>query len=258
MKILLTNDDGIEAAGILALEAALLGHHELWVVAPDHERSANGHGFTFGRSYRVVRRGPQRYGVDGSPTDCVMFAHTHFGAFDLVISGINRGANIGLDVWYSGTVGAALEAAGRGMPAVACSLATLDTDAYHYDEAAHALVTLLQKGLSRFAAPGRVLNVNVPNMLRERIRGARLTRQGAYVHNVNQLEIEPLPGDIFQARVVQRHLHPNPEPGTDGAAVRDGCISITPLPLTLAPAQELATPLESWLEELSRYSLPWM
>ena len=144
--LLVTNDDGIDAAGLAALVSAVAHLGRVVVVAPDRERSGAGHALTLGRPLRVRSRGEDRFEVDGTPTDCV-----HLGVFNLtggrppqlVLSGINRGANLGDDVLYSGTVAAAIEGRFLGLPAIAVSLVL--SDGGHYETAARVAAELVMR-----------------------------------------------------------------------------------------------------------------
>lgn len=166
MKILLTNDDGIEAAGLHATYRAIADLGEIHVVAPSRVQSATGHAITLHRSISVDEYKCdlfEGYAVDGRPADCVKLAIRHLiGEVDLVVSGTNHGANIGVNVHYSGTVGAAREAAFKGFPAIALSLHLGNFDHDHWPRAAkharRALDAILEAGLNA----GEMVNVNVP------------------------------------------------------------------------------------------------
>ncbi len=223
MRILLVNDDGLGAPGLQAMEQAAAGDHDVVLVAPASERSAVSQGFTFHRSYRVRRLSGAVYSVDGTPVDCVMFALAQLGPFDAVCSGINKGANLAWDVWYSGTVGGALEAARRGVPAMAVSLDTLSWPGPPlFDVAAQALVEYWRTGLWDVARDGAVVNVNFPNEARLVRESPRLALQGQYVYNQNELEVRPLGPGEWESRVVQPRTLLEPSPDTDGRLVREG------------------------------------
>jgi 5'-nucleotidase len=179
--ILLTNDDGIEAEGLKTLEKALQDLAHLVVVAPDQERSAVSHGLTLHSplSFREIK--PDRFVVNGTPADCVIYALRRLLVQfpDLVISGINHGANLGDDIMYSGTVAAAREACRHGVPAMAVSQAYIDGKSIRFEEGAafvHGLVgSMLNNGLGGELC----LNVNIPV---GKIKGMRVTRQGCSEH----------------------------------------------------------------------------
>jgi 5'-nucleotidase len=198
LRILLSNDDSVHAPGIHALAAEFRRHHEVWIVAPERERSTTGHALTLHKPLRLYRHDTHVYSVSGGPADCI-----HIGisqvlkgrAPDLVLSGINRGANLGQDVFYSGTASAAREATNLGLPAVAVSL-SLDHhkpgQKEHYATAARALRKILDQVLPHFAGKNRsdwsaglakwpegmMLNVNVPNLEFAKLKGLAVATQG--------------------------------------------------------------------------------
>ncbi len=223
MRILLVNDDGLGAPGLQAMEHAAARDHEVVVAAPASERSAVSQGFTFHRSYRVQRMRDGVYRVDGTPVDCVMFALAQLGSFDAVCSGINRGANLAWDVWYSGTVGGALEAARHGVPAMAASLDTLRWPGTpRFDVAAETLTDYWRAGLWDVARDGAVVNVNFPNEPSLARRMPRVALLGQYTYNRNELDVRPLGPAEWEARVVQPETISDPGPDTDGGLVRTG------------------------------------
>jgi 5'-nucleotidase len=174
--ILLTNDDGIEAAGLRALEEALQGLGRIVVLAPDRERSAVSHGLTIREPLELTRLDDDHYRLSGTPADCVLYALTRLlsPAPDLVVSGINHGANLGDDIMYSGTVAAAREAAHHGIPAIACSQA-YDELPISFERGKPFIRTLVETTLSGLHPPSLCLNVNIPT---GRPRGVKVTRQG--------------------------------------------------------------------------------
>ena len=179
MKILVTNDDGVHAPGITALAEALAGVGTVAVVAPDRERSAVGHALTLHHPLRATELSPGVFAVDGTPTDCVnlgihaLLDHKP----DIVVSGINRGSNLGDDVTYSGTVSAAMEATLMGIPALAVSLAT-DGAGEHYPAAAAIAARLVREVHDRGLPPDTFLNVNVPDLPLSRLKPPLITCQG--------------------------------------------------------------------------------
>jgi 5'-nucleotidase len=181
MTILITNDDGIYAEGLLALRRELSKVAETVVFAPSRERSGVAHGVTLSRPIaveKVVLDGAAAYAVEGTPVDCVKIAVKGMGGArpELVFSGINAGSNVGIDIIYSGTVSAALEAAIMGIPAVAISLEGRESSDFSYAArfAGELAATLLK---DRFLPPGVLLNVNVPAVPEEQIKGVAVTRQ---------------------------------------------------------------------------------
>ena len=223
--ILLTNDDGIEAEGLKTLERVLKDLAHLIVVAPDQERSAVSHGLTLRTPLHLKDVGPDHYVINGTPADCVIYALRHlFVQFpDLVISGINHGANLGDDIMYSGTVAAAREASAHGVPSLAVSQAYDEKPIRFKEGAAYArdlVEALLQNGLS-----GEIcLNVNFPI---RKIKGMRITRQGCSEHtpHFNALDYKTdydavpfSPGNFQKADLM-----------SDRQAILEHFVSITPL-----------------------------
>ncbi len=224
--ILLTNDDGIEAEGLKTLEKALKDLVHLVIVAPDQERSAVGHGLTLRTKLELREVGTDRYIMNGTPADCVIFALRHLFVQppNLVISGINHGANLGDDIMYSGTVAAAREATHHGVPSIAVSQAYYDGKAIHFKRGAQ-FVRGMVEGLLRTGLSGEFcLNVNIPV---DKIKGAKITRQGCeeYIPHFNVLDRT----DEFGS------FPPSPAPGpkaelmSDHEAIMKGYVSITPL-----------------------------
>lgn len=233
MKILLTNDDGIGAPGLHALARVLARDHELVVAAPDAERSATGHAITLGRPLRrhpvEPVHGATAWAIDGTPADCVKFALLHLCATppDLVVSGMNRGPNTGVDIRYSGTVAGAMEAACSGIPAVAVSLGDV-TPPLRFDAAAEAardvIESLLREG---FPFERAVANVNVPN--REAPLGVRVTRANRYRYRAAFEERTDPRGRAYFWMDGHKDFSHDEDPLTDAIALRDGYVSVTPL-----------------------------
>jgi 5'-nucleotidase len=229
MRILLSNDDGIEAPGLLALEAALQEWAEVITVAPSGERSAMSHAFTMHAPVAHERRGEGRVAVDGTPVDCVYLAlHGLVPTVDLVVSGINRGANVGQDVHYSGTVGAAVEGALHGVPAMAVSLNILTGQEAHWATAVEATHAFLAAHPVATWPTATVMNLNVPNQAQEaKIRWTRLGRR-AYAP---MADLREGPRGRSYAWLGGPPLAQPDQPGTDVSAVEAGFSSITPLSL---------------------------
>jgi 5'-nucleotidase len=252
-RILITNDDGIESRGLLALKQALEPMGETTVVAPDTNQSAVGHQKTLMRPLRVRERtlgdGSIGYSVDGSPTDAVSLAFLgYFGhGFDLVASGINYGANLGDDITYSGTVSAAMEAVINGCPAFAISQEYYE----HPDFALAALAaeTVARNILEHGLSPGELINVNVPAMAIEDFGGFEVTRLGKRVYQDQLIErVDP--------RGIPYFWIGGPPPsglavkGTDFHAVVNRRIAVTPIHLDLT-GRRLLRRLKTW-----RWDLP--
>jgi 5'-nucleotidase len=236
-KILLTNDDGYSAEGIQVLAEALEGLAELWVVAPNSEQSAVSHALTLNRPLRLEQRGERRYAVDGTPTDCVTLALSSLFASnrpDLVVSGINRGANMGVDVHYSGTVSAAFEGVILGLPALAVSQQL--GDGYSFERAAAIACELAGWILDNGLPKDTLLNLNVPA---GPARGIRLTRLGARRYTEDVVEQrDPRGRQIFWiggGRPIWEAT-----PGTDFHEVACGWASVTPLHLDMTEHRFLA------------------
>lgn len=236
MKILVSNDDGVQSEGLGALVEALkpLGH--VTVVAPDRERSAIGHSLTFFSPLRVQRISVDErsvvYASDGTPSDCVLLGiYDLMGERpDLVISGINRGANLGDDLTYSGTVSAAMEGVIHGVPGFAISQTAYET--MHWSTAA-AVAHRIAVAIRDHALPPKTfLNVNVPNVPLDEIAGIEITTQGESIYEQRLIKREDPRGNEYYwiTGAIPRGER---VPGTDFAAVLDNRVSITPIQLNL-------------------------
>jgi 5'-nucleotidase len=181
-RILVSNDDGINAPGLKVLEKIARSlSNDVWVVAPETEQSGAGHSLTLTQPLRMRKLSKQRYAVSGSPTDCVLFAVGHLmieNPPDLVLSGVNRGANIGDDVTYSGTVAAAMEAAILGLPAVALSQQTNDEKVAHWPTAARYAPDIIRKLVSIGWSSDVFMNVNFPDCRPDDVTGVNVVAQG--------------------------------------------------------------------------------
>ncbi len=230
--ILLTNDDGIHAEGIRYLRMAAEELGEVWVVAPATEQSAVGHSITLYnpiKAQEIMRDGTfYGYGIGGTPADSVKLAvHSLLPRRpDLVISGINNGANLGINVLYSGTVSAATEAAILGFPAIAFSLAQKKTPPFLW--ALPHVETLGRWVLENGLPPGVALNVNLPALPPERVSGYRLTRQGLAKFRERFEQREDPRGDRYYWLAGDATADENTE-GTDVAMLKQGYVSVTPL-----------------------------
>jgi len=245
VNILVTNDDGIHAQGIRALTLALQSLGAVTVVAPDRERSAVGHALTLHHPLRVQTLSKGHYAVDGTPTDCVNLGIHHLLETkpDIVISGINRGANIADDITYSGTVSAALEATLMGIPAIAISLVTADAGS-HYDAAAAVAVRLASLVMSQGLPPDTFLNVNVPDLPESELKQPRITCQGKRNFGGSIVEkTDPRGRTYFWIGGGESEfLDLN---GSDYHAVIRGHVSVTPLHFDMTNHNSLST-LERW------------
>lgn len=251
MRILLSNDDGYRAPGLVCLWRTLSKRWEVTVVAPDRDRSGESNSLTL----RYPLRRPEErengfFVIEGTPTDCVYLALK--GDFleqkpDLVVSGINAGRNLGDDVLYSGTVAAALEGRHLGRPAIAVSLAG-GRHPRHY-EAAAAVVERLLGGLAAGSIPPEtVLNVNVPDLPLEEIRGVRVTRLGDRYPSHPAIPARDPAGERIYW-LGEAGLPRDNAPGTDFHAVDEGFVSITPIHADLTLHRALDT-VSSWIGKI--------
>ena len=230
---MITNDDGIHAPGIRALAEAMKELGNVTVVAPDRERSAVGHSLTLHSPLRIFELQKGWYAVDGTPTDCVNMGIHNMLPFspDLIVSGINHGANLGDDVTYSGTVAAAMEANLMGIPAIAFSLATFEKSGYFSDAAQIALRVARHVTTNKLPAD-TFLNVNIPNCQLAEMRPVLITRQGrrSFIGKIVD-KTDPRGRKYFWIGSEEPKL--NDEEGTDFHAINRRHVSITPLHLDL-------------------------
>ncbi|HZD39835.1 MAG TPA: 5'/3'-nucleotidase SurE [Terriglobales bacterium] len=232
MNILLCNDDGIQSEGLTALEMTLSKIGELFTVAPDRAQSSMSHALTLHRPLRVHEQSARRLAVDGTPVDCVKLSLTGLlpARPHLVISGINKGPNLGDDIIYSGTVSAAIEGALLGIPAIAVSLVTFKD--FDFRAAAEFTAALVQRIAERGIPPKTLLNVNVPSRPKHEIKGWRLTRMGKRHYSETIVErIDPRGGKYYW--IGGDDLGFVDESGTDCQSVAEGYISVTPLQVDL-------------------------
>jgi 5'-nucleotidase len=255
MRIVLTNDDGIDALGLLAARQALEEVGEVLTVAPDRNRSGVGRSITFGTPLHVEERemadGVVGYACTGTPVDCVRLVALGLMNFepDIVVSGINHGENLGDDITYSGTVAAAFEGIVIGVAGVAVSLAVERPWHDHHEGELHfGPVAGFAARLAGIAAkqlpPGRILTVNAPNVPQGELKGARVTKLGRRFYTDELIEVRDAQGRVGY------DIYNNPpgrheEEGTDFAAVENGEISVTPVHLKLTDEAGIEA-LESW------------
>jgi 5'-nucleotidase len=226
--ILITNDDGIQAEGLRALVQAVQGLGTISVVAPAHERSAAAQSLTLRHPIFWDQVAEREWSVEGTPADCVILALNNLlpERPDMVISGVNRGGNLGENIFYSGTVGAAMEAAINHIPAIAVSAVHRGKD-FRFDHAAKLARDLVRIALVEGMPIGTLLNVNVPQVWNGNVR---VTRQSKKVtRNVLQEGVDPR-GRKFFWLLEQEHIE-GVDPQSDYAAIFDGAASITPLHL---------------------------
>jgi len=245
MKILVSNDDGYLATGINVLADALDKVADVVVVAPDQNRSAASNSLTLSSPLRVTRIADRRFSVNGTPSDCVHLALTGFldEEPDLVVSGINHGANLGDDVIYSGTVAAAMEGRFLGLPTIAVSLAS--DRPTHFEAAADVVVGMVLKLDRWMLAKDVILNVNVPDVPRDEIEGIESARLG-FRHKSEPVvkQKDPHGRTIYWVGPAGRSADAGP--GTDFHAIANNRVAVTPLKVDLT-RHELLEPLSAWI-----------
>jgi 5'-nucleotidase len=248
VKILLSNDDGCHAEGLRCMAEGLKGFADVTVVAPDRNRSGASNSLTLDAPLRLRHDAPGVICVDGTPTDCVHLAITGLldESPDMVVSGINAGANLGDDVLYSGTVAAAMEGRFLGFPAVAVSLVLDASNGRHYTTAARFTCDLVKRLRSHPLPADTILNVNVPDLPWDAIEGVEATRLG------HRHRSEPVLKDSDpRGRPIYWVGPPGAEqdagPGTDFNAIRRHCISVTPIQIDLTRYTAIDN-LSQWLQ----------
>jgi len=259
MKILLTNDDGIYAEGLWALYRRFAGKHSVIVVAPERERSAVGHGITLNAPFRAekveVNNGCAGYAVSGTPVDCIKLGILEIleSKPDMVISGINPGANVGVNINYSGTVSAAKEAALYGIPAIAVSM--MGPEVTHYDAAAR-FVELLANQVAKKGLPfGTLLNVNVPDRPLKEVSGVRISRLSiAFFPEYIEKRTDPRNRTYYWHGC--DYMSSDNDPDFDETALYQNYISITPVKCDMTD-YSLIEDMKDWDidQELSRERL---
>jgi len=253
MKILLSNDDGFTAPGIQLLRAELSEIADVLTVAPDRDRSGASNSLTLGSPLSVTEHAEKVYSVNGTPTDCVHLALTGLYEHeepDIVISGINAGANMGDDVIYSGTVAAAMEGRNLGLPAMAVSMASYHPN--HFESGARAVILLLkqlpQLILSAEDDTATILNVNVPDIPWSDIKGLQATRLGKR-HKAEPVikTTDPRGREIFWVGPVGEEADAGE--GTDFYAIQNGYISVTPIHIDLTRHSAIQG-VKDWMKEI--------
>lgn len=246
MRVLIANDDGLDALGIQTLAKHLQEKYDILIVAPDRNRSGASNSLTLTRPLQPVKVAEHSYRVDGTPTDCVNLALSGLidGHVDLVVSGINHGANLGDDVIYSGTVAAAMEARHLGRPALAVSL----VGNQYFDTAAKVIVQLLEDSHTLDVPTGILLNVNVPDMPYKELKGIKVTRLG-YRHKAKS----PIPAQHprgLPSFWIGALSEPNDmSEGTDFCAIENGYVSITPIHTDMT-CYNVKSSLEQWTDAI--------
>ncbi len=258
MRILISNDDGAHAPGIRALANALAeAEHDVFVGAPDRERSATGHCLTLHKPLRAEEvpemfsaKVKKAWKINGTPCDSAKLTMNmllDLSSIDLVVSGINRGPNLGTDVIYSGTVSAAVEGAIRGLPAIAVSIDSFDD--VHYETAAQVVVDLIQQIQWSEFKPHTVLNINVPAIPHDQLKGIRVTRLGLHRFKDIFERRQDLRGKAYfwQTGVVVDH---GEEEDTDVVAVSQNYVALTPIYYDMTRYDYIDT-VDQWSLQLS-------
>lgn len=250
MQLLLSNDDGVDAPGLRCLAESMARLAQVTVVAPDRNRSGASNSLTLEQPLRFTQRDEREFVVFGTPTDCVHLAITGLveAQQDMVVSGINDGANLGDDVIYSGTVAAAMEGRFLGLPAVAVSLLN-DGDELHFASAAEAASRVVRKLVDDPLPADTILNINVPNLPWAEIRGFEVTRLGHRHQAENAIRSEDPRGRPLYW-IGPPGAEQDAGPGTDFHAVNRGYISITPIHVDLTRYQALEK-VASWIGSLA-------
>ncbi|HXE78895.1 MAG TPA: 5'/3'-nucleotidase SurE [Rhodanobacter sp.] len=250
MRVLVSNDDGVDAPGIHVLAERLSAVADVTVVAPDRDRSGASNSLTLDVPLRVMPMSNGYFCVAGTPTDCVHLALAGLleKEPDMVVSGINNSANLGDDVIYSGTVSAAMEGRFLGLPAIAVSLVTADHVGEHYDSAAEAVLLLMRRLLVDPLPADTILNVNVPDRPWSEIRGFEVTRLGRRRRSEPSVQqTDPRGRPIWW--IGPAGEVDDGSPGTDFNAVRRGFVSVTPIHVDLTRVQALEK-VSSWMQGL--------
>ncbi|MGS0696068.1 5'/3'-nucleotidase SurE [Shewanella sp. 0m-4] len=248
MKILISNDDGVNAEGIAALTEALNQIAETLTVGPDRNCSGASNSLTLTNPLRLNTLDNGFISVSGTPTDCVHLAirELYQDEPDMVVSGINAGANMGDDTLYSGTVAAAMEGRFLGFPAIAISL--VGHELKHYDTAAHYALKIVKALQESPVAQDKILNINVPDLPLDEVKGIKITRLGARHRAEGMVRTQdPAGREIFWLGPPGDEQ--DASEGTDFYAVANGYVSITPLTVDLTAFEQVSA-LENWLTQI--------
>ncbi|WP_394129589.1 5'/3'-nucleotidase SurE [Shewanella maritima] len=248
INVVVSNDDGVHAPGIKALTQALEQVANVLTVAPDRNCSGASNSLTLTNPLRINNLDNGYIAVNGTPTDCVHLAIRQLCEHEpqIVVSGINAGANMGDDTLYSGTIAAAMEGRFLGLPAIAISLAGKELT--HYETAAHYAVKIVQGLLDHPINSDQILNVNVPDLPLAQIKGIQVTRLGARHKAEGMIKTsDPAGRDIYWLGPVGAEQDAGP--GTDFCAVAEGYISITPLTVDLTAYKQI-DPLADWISKI--------
>ncbi|RMG04236.1 MAG: 5'/3'-nucleotidase SurE [Nitrospirae bacterium] len=253
--ILVTNDDGIHSEGIRVLSEALNAIGKVVIVAPDREKSAVSHALTMHRPLLVEKMAEDTYAVNGTPTDCVVIAVEKIlpGRPDIIISGINRGANMGDDITYSGTVSAAMEGTLFNIPSIAISMPYEEGKGFQFATAANFARNLAEKILENGLPADTLLNVNVPNLPESEIKGVKFTRQGKRVYD-NAIHDTLDPWGRKHYWIGGGTPSWEEDDNTDFSTVSAGFVSITPLHLDLTNYDALSHLRKDWQDLTELFS----
>ncbi|HEU4669739.1 MAG TPA: 5'/3'-nucleotidase SurE [Dyella sp.] len=251
MRVLVSNDDGVDAPGIRVLAERLGAVGKVTVVAPDRDRSGASNSLTLDAPIRVTRMDNGYYRVAGTPTDCVHLALSGLLEEEphIVVSGINNSANLGDDVIYSGTVSAAMEGRFLGLPAIAVSLVSKDHRGEHYESAARAVRLLMERLLVDPLPADTILNVNVPDLPWEQIRGFEVARLGKR-HRAESCIAQTDPRGRPIWWIGPAGPAEDDGPGTDFDAVRRGYVAVTPIHVDLTRYQALDK-VSGWMQAMT-------
>jgi 5'-nucleotidase len=243
MRILISNDDGINAPGLKVLERiARTLTDDVWVFAPEIEHSGAGHSLTLMRPLRLRKVSRHRFAVDGTPTDCMAIALKQIlqdNPPDLMLSGVNHGANLGEDVTYSGTIAAAMEATLLGIPSIAISMQIKSTQPPKWGTAEHYIPPIIKKLLKAKWPKDVLINLNVPNVVKDSVKGVALVKHGMR-HEKGDITIWNDPrGEAFYWLASSTRGERTDEIDTDLYQISDGYITLTPLHLDLTHYETL-------------------
>lgn len=243
--ILVTNDDGVHSPGIIALYKAMKNLGDAYIVAPDRERSAAGHSLTMHRPLKPEEIRERVFSVNGTPTDCVTLGINKLLPEKpaLVVSGINRGANLGDDITYSGTVAGAIEGTIFGVPSIAFSL--IADKNYHYETASFFARKIAEYALNHSLPYDTLLNVNIPNIRKEEIKGIKLTRQGKRIYE-NSIQETFSPWGEKHFWIGGGKIYWEHGGDTDMEAVLEHFVSVSPIHLDLTNYNALKYLQETW------------
>ncbi|MCV2884618.1 5'/3'-nucleotidase SurE [Aestuariibacter sp. AA17] len=247
MKILLSNDDGVFAEGLSCLHDELAKLHDVTVIAPDRNCSGASNALSLHQPLRIQKMKNDFYSVNGTPSDCVHVGINQFLEEDpqLVVSGINHGANLGDDVIYSGTVAAATEGRYMGLPAIAVSLASKRGE--HFQTAAKVVCDMIEHLIAHPLPADQILNINVPDVPYEQLKGVEVTRQGRR-HRAESMvkDTDPFGRDIYWYGPAGSEQDAGP--GTDFHAIARGYASVTPLSVDMTAYKSLEA-MQHWLKK---------